>query len=361
MSKDTIALSTMFLMVVFIAVLFFTYPRHDLPPLETPQNSTSVKGTIETVSTTTNSFSIFTSKGLHVAVTLEPKTVIRNTNGTPADFSTLQPGMEVTSLGIAGNSYSLNATSILISPGAVDTRPVQPDNVFPDSIIPNTYSITGMAFGPWFSEGSFPILVYDANGTLIDRTHAYAQNEWRVDGLVPFNAWLSFDDPLTATGTVVFEKNNPSGLSENAGKIIIPVKFATQAGTTAVKLYYPNARKAIEITDVCSPLTLLPVRRNIPNTESPIRDTMMLLIQGILTNDEKAQGFTTDFPDKDFKLVSSSLADNGTLTLQFTSVPGFTSGGSCKMGLLSEEIRKTALQFNAVKKVIFKPEDLFQP
>lgn len=360
MSKDSIVLGTMLLMVVLGTTIFLAYPRHDIPALQTPDASTSVKGLIEKISDTDKNITVYTAKGLHVAVAFDDKTVIRNANGAIAEYSILQTGMDVTTIGIAQNSYSMTAQSVFISPGGVDTRAVQPDNLFQDSIVPNTYSITGMAIGGWFSEGSFPVLVYDSRGVLLDRAHAYAQNEWRVPGLVPFNAWLSFDDPTTATGTVVFVKNN-ADVSLPAEKIIVPIKFATQAGTTAVKLYYPNSRKATEIADVCSIQTLLPVRRNIPDTESPIRDTMNELIKGMLSHEEKAQGFTTDFPDPNFKLISSSLADNGTLTLEFSSVPGFTSGGSCKMGLLSEEIRKTALQFSSVKKVVFKPDELFQP
>lgn len=42
-------------------------------------------------------------------------------------------------------------------------------------------------------------------------------------------------------------------------------------------------------------------------------------------------------------------------------MPGFTSGGSARMLILSNAIAKTAMQFVGVKKVQFMPESLFQP
>lgn len=53
--------------------------------------------------------------------------------------------------------------------------------------------------------------------------------------------------------------------------------------------------------------------------------------------------------------------NNGVLTLTFSEVLGFTSGGSSRVILLASQIEKTALQFNEVKEVVLKPETLFQP
>jgi len=47
--------------------------------------------------------------------------------------------------------------------------------------------------------------------------------------------------------------------------------------------------------------------------------------------------------------------------LKFTEVPGFTSGGSCRVGLLMEEILKTVKQFPQVKSIVLEPESLFEP
>jgi len=110
----------------------------------------------------------------------------------------------------------------------------------------------------------------------------------------------------------------------------------------------------------CGPEAVLPVRREIEATQTPIKDTINLLIKGELTEEERAQGFTTEFPNPDFKLVGVNLKD-GVLYLEFTEVPGFTTGGSCRVSLLTNQIIKTAKQFPEVKEVVLLPESLFQP
>jgi len=85
------------------------------------------------------------------------------------------------------------------------------------------------------------------------------------------------------------------------------------------------------------------------------------LIQGNLTEEEKANGFVTEYPNAEFKLLKSNLDKNGNLTLEFTEVPGFTSGGSCRVGILTQEILKTVRQFPQVKKIELYPDSLFQP
>jgi spore germination protein GerM len=79
-----------------------------------------------------------------------------------------------------------------------------------------------------------------------------------------------------------------------------------------------------------------------------------------LTPAERAAGYSTEFPNRDFKLESVDLVD-GIATLRFTEVSGFTDGGSCRVGLLWAQIEKTATQFPDVRQVLFTPETLFQP
>jgi spore germination protein GerM len=93
---------------------------------------------------------------------------------------------------------------------------------------------------------------------------------------------------------------------------------------------------------------------------TPIKDAISLLIKGELTEEERAQGFTTEFPNEDFKLLDVNLKD-GVLYLEFTEVPGFTTGGSCRISLLTNQIIKTAKQFLGVNEVVLLPESIFQP
>jgi spore germination protein GerM len=61
----------------------------------------------------------------------------------------------------------------------------------------------------------------------------------------------------------------------------------------------------------------------------------------------------------DFKLLNMNLK-NGILTLEFPFIPSFTTGGSCRIMLMTDQITKTAKQFEEVKEVRFKPE-VFEP
>jgi hypothetical protein len=135
------------------------------------------------------------------------------------------------------------------------------------------------------------------------------------------------------------------------------------AAKKTIELFYYNQIQDEGLgggEQTCNPDAILPVEREVEVTGTPIQDAINLLMQGLLTAKEKSDGFTTEFPNKNFKLLGANLAD-GILTLEFTEVPGFTSGGSCRVGLLANQIIKTAKQFEGVREVRFKPEELFQP
>lgn len=96
----------------------------------------------------------------------------------------------------------------------------------PDAVVHSPLLVTGEARGTWYFEASFPVSLLDANGNKLVQTHAQAQGEWMTEGFVPFKSELSFPLPSTATGTLVLEKDNPSGLPEHADELRLPVRFA---------------------------------------------------------------------------------------------------------------------------------------
>ncbi|MFA5413413.1 MAG: Gmad2 immunoglobulin-like domain-containing protein [Patescibacteria group bacterium] len=95
----------------------------------------------------------------------------------------------------------------------------------PNAIITSPLEITGEARGTWYFEASFPVKLFDANGVQLAAIPAQAQGEWMTENFVPFKATLEFAAPTTATGTLVLEKDNPSGLPEHADSLIVPIKF----------------------------------------------------------------------------------------------------------------------------------------
>ncbi|MBC7194144.1 MAG: GerMN domain-containing protein [Caldisericia bacterium] len=147
--------------------------------------------------------------------------------------------------------------------------------------------------------------------------------------------------------------------------LLVAVSFsiscAQKQKETTVKLYYynPELDKDNEGNILCSEKGLVPVERKI-KSENIIEDTIKLLIEGKLTDEEKAKGITTEFPLEGFKLLKSELK-NGVLTLTFDDPYFKSSGGACRAKILWIQIEYTAKQFPEVKEVKFLPEELFQP
>lgn len=239
-------------------------------------------------------------------------------------------------------------------------QPIRNLNISAGDLVESPLKITGEMRGPWFFEASFPVKLVDANGNLIVQHYAQAQSEWMTTDFVPFESELEFSYPRTETGFLVLEKDNPSGLPENAEAIEIPVRFKIQ--TRKVNLYYYNQLHDRDASGnvLCSQEAVLPVEREIPLTLTPAQDVVELLLKGELTAEEKAAGFSTEFPLEGLELTGINLKE-GILTLVFNDPFNKTGGGSCRVGLLWAQIRKTVQQFPTVQEVRFLPEELFQP
>jgi hypothetical protein len=95
--------------------------------------------------------------------------------------------------------------------------------------------VLGEAPGGWFFEASFPVRLMDATGRELVAAPAQAQGDWMTPEYVPFEAILLFEAPLGTTSLpakLILEKDNPSGLPENAAKVEIPL-WLSAASTTA--------------------------------------------------------------------------------------------------------------------------------
>jgi hypothetical protein len=95
----------------------------------------------------------------------------------------------------------------------------------PNAIITSPLIVSGSARGPWYFEASFPVKLLDGAGNELAVTPATAQGEWMTEEFVPFTARLEFAAPATDTGTLVLQKDNPSGLPEYDDSFSIPVRF----------------------------------------------------------------------------------------------------------------------------------------
>ncbi len=95
----------------------------------------------------------------------------------------------------------------------------------PNARIVSPVFIEGEARGYWYFEASFPIKVLDANGTELGVGIARALGEWMTEDFVPFKTTIAYSKPQTDTGTIVLQKDNPSGLPENDDELRIPIRF----------------------------------------------------------------------------------------------------------------------------------------
>ncbi len=86
--------------------------------------------------------------------------------------------------------------------------------------------VEGEARGLWYFEGVFPVYLLDAHGIRMgEPVEARAIGDWTTTDFVPFRATLTFSNPVTTEGLLVFEKDNPSGLAANGAAFQVPVKF----------------------------------------------------------------------------------------------------------------------------------------
>lgn len=220
--------------------------------------------------------------------------------------------------------------------------------------------IKGKARGFWFFEASFPIKLYNDNEELLATAIAQAHGDWMTEEFVPFTAELKFENSKTEKGTLVLEKDNPSGLLENADELRMPVLFTKE--TRTIKLYYynPEMDKDESGNVMCSRKGLVSVDREVAITKTPVQDAIKLLLKGQITEQEKSQGISTEYPLDDFSLKGASLKD-GVLMLDFLDLNNKSVGGSCRVGILWFQIEATAKQFSEVQQIRFLPEDIFQP
>lgn len=130
----------------------------------------------------------------------------------------------------SGANTNLNGNVNTNSPSGAGTTPRNDDLIvvtrpLNNALVTSPLTVSGRARGTWYFEASFPVRLLDADGNEIAITAAQAQSSWMTPSYVNFTARLTFTRPATDTGTLILEKNNPSGLPQNADSLEIPVRF----------------------------------------------------------------------------------------------------------------------------------------
>lgn len=115
--------------------------------------------------------------------------------------------------------YQTNSNKETVADKIQVTTPV------PNALVRSPLIVSGKARGTWYFEASFPVKIFDANQKELGIVPATAKNDWQTTEFVPFEATLIFQTPTTETGTLVFQKDNPSGLPANDDFLSIPIRF----------------------------------------------------------------------------------------------------------------------------------------
>lgn len=235
---------------------------------------------------------------------------------------------------------------------------IEISNPRPNQVIKSPLVIEGRARGNWFFEASFPVYLLDGNGKKIGQAVAQAQGDWMTTDFVPFKATLEFAGETMATGTLILQKDNPSGLPENADQLFVPIKFEALATSIVVKSYFNNSKMDPEIS--CN--KVFPVDRIIFKTLSPGRTALEELLKGP-TAEEKAKGFFTSI-NQGVKIEKLSIVD-GVASVEFNEQLEYQVGGSCRVSAIRAQIIETLKQFPTVEEVVIsidgRIEDILQP
>ncbi|HEY4527127.1 MAG TPA: Gmad2 immunoglobulin-like domain-containing protein [Candidatus Paceibacterota bacterium] len=89
--------------------------------------------------------------------------------------------------------------------------------------VEQTFTVAGVAPGPWFFEAQFPMQVRDMEGNVVGRATATAQGEWMTEKQVTFTAMMQIDATFHGEAILILMKDNPSGMPEHDDAIELSI------------------------------------------------------------------------------------------------------------------------------------------
>ncbi len=237
-----------------------------------------------------------------------------------------------------------------------------------NQIIESPLFIKGEARGFWFFEASFPIKLFDGNGFLLGITTAQALEDWMTEKFVPFKAALPFAVPSTSEGKLILEKDNPSGLPEQADELVVPVYFKEVTEISpefmTVKIFLSDSRFVNEPYFDCS--RTIAVERRVFRTSAVARAAIEALLRGA-TEEEINQGFVSNINSgvRVQRLSVNPSTGGGTAEIDFDEQLEFQVGGSCRVAAIRAQVTETLKQLSTVDNVVIsvngRTEDILQP
>jgi hypothetical protein len=216
---------------------------------------------------------------------------------------------------------------------------------------------------------------FSSIGNLVKNTPGLKPDTWYLayekPGFPGLTAELLFDDNSQCWTADVKKKCSDYFLQGNRVKIdgiskygVVMVQVLTEQPeevSVPVRLYYYDQKADTDAQGniLCSKQGLVAVNRVLPKNTT-VEDVVKLLIRGEITAEEKAQGIASEYPLEGFTLASTTQ-EKGRLTLTFNDPKHRTTGGSCRVAVLWQQIETTAKQFTGATEVDFLPRDIFQP
>lgn len=253
-----------------------------------------------------------------------------------------------------GNPSAEMPEEICTEDGDIVDLDVRVELPLENEIIVSPVEIKGKARGSWYFEADFPIKIIDENGNTLGEHYATAKSDWMTEDFVEFESTVIFSEPETDSGFIVFQKDNPSGLIENAQEIRIPVKFSQEK--IMVKAFFINNDLDPDVT--CE--QVFPVEREIRKTLSVGRAALEELLKGVGENEE---GYETTI-NKNIKINSLTI-EEGVAYIDFSEELQTDVAGSCLVSLIRKQIEETLKQFDTVDEVVIsingESEEILQP
>lgn len=93
------------------------------------------------------------------------------------------------------------------------------------STVTSPVVVMGEVPGNWSFEASFPVKLLDAKGNVVVSAPAQLLGDWMTDKPVPFTVKLTFSNTPGGNGTLVLQKDNPSGIAANDDSVSIPINL----------------------------------------------------------------------------------------------------------------------------------------
>ncbi len=225
--------------------------------------------------------------------------------------------------------------------------------------------IEGEVSGNWYFEGDFPIKIVDTDDNELVSGVATAQGEWMTEEKVRFQATLECTDCQEGKASIIFVKDNPSGLPENEDSAELPIVLSQGCSsqddptgqsdddtqeTMTVKVFFSNTDKD---PDMMNCQKVYSVNRTIKETAAVGRAALQELLEGP-TAKETGDGYITQIPDG--VKINSLSVENGVARVDFNNALQDQVGGSCRVQAIRAQIEETLKQFSTVDSVVISIE-----